>query len=62
MTALKLDKLRLDDSVIPVHAWIEEGRELVNLNKLTGKIEGENVAVDGSVFLPGSAFEELGVK
>lgn len=60
LTSLKLDRLRLDDSIQPIHAWVDEGREVANINKLTGKVEGQNVYVDGSVFLPATAFEQPG--
>ncbi|RSH88204.1 Autophagy- protein 7 (Autophagy- E1-like activating enzyme atg7) [Apiotrichum porosum] len=59
LTALKLDKLRLDDSIIPLHAWVDEGREVANTNRMTGQVD-DNVGVDGSVFLPASAFEDSG--
>lgn len=59
LTSLKLDKLRLDDSILPIHAWMDEGREVANTNRLTGKVE-ESVGVDGSVFLSDSAFQGTG--
>ncbi|KAL1408414.1 Autophagy protein 7 [Vanrija albida] len=58
LTSLKLDKLRLDDSEIPIHAWLDEGRQVVNANRLTGKVAGDDVAVDGSVLLDESAFTD----
>lgn len=57
LTTLKLDKLRLDDTSLPVHAWVDEGREIVNTNKLTGHVEGNPVGVDGSVLLGAGAFD-----
>jgi hypothetical protein len=60
LTSLKLDRLRLDDSIQQVHGWVNEGREVANVNKLTGKVEGDNIAVDGSLFLSGTAFDDCG--
>lgn len=57
LTSLKLDKLKLDDSSLAIHAWVEEGRSIPNLNKLTGLKEGQSVGVDGSVVLSATAFD-----
>lgn len=57
VTSLKLDKLKLDDSSLAIQAWVEEGRSIPDLNKLTGIKEGKNVGVDGSVVLSATAFE-----
>ncbi|WOO77789.1 Ubiquitin-like modifier-activating enzyme ATG7 [Vanrija pseudolonga] len=62
LTSLKLDKLRLDDSEIPIHAWLDEGRQIVNANRLTGKVSGDDVAVDGSVLLDESAFTQTSTR
>ncbi|EJT49415.1 hypothetical protein A1Q1_01437 [Trichosporon asahii var. asahii CBS 2479] len=59
VTSLKLDKLKLDDSSLAIQAWVEEGRSIPNLNKLTGVKEGKSVGVDGSVVLSATAFEPL---
>lgn len=57
LTSLKLDKLKLDDSTLPIYAWVEEGRGIANVDKLTGRKEGKSVGVDGSVVLSATAFE-----
>lgn len=57
VTSLKLDKLKLDDSSLAIHAWVEEGRSIPDLNKFTGIKEGKSVGVDGSVVLSATAFD-----
>lgn len=58
LSTLKLDKLGLDDSVIPIHAWIEEGRQVSTTSQ--SKIDGSGpaaVGVDGSMVLSSTAFD-----
>ena len=59
VTALKLDKLKLDDSEQDIEAWLEEGREIVDRD--AGVAGGSNtIGVDGSVGLGVGAFGEEG--
>lgn len=57
VTSLKLDKLGLDDSVVPVHAWIEEGRDAPNDSG-----NQHAIGMDGALVLSASAFEAPGTK
>ena len=59
VTALKLDRLKLDDAQQPIVAWLEEGKEILDKDVLTGR-QGAMVGVDGSVGVGGGAFGEDG--
>ncbi|KAK4684304.1 ubiquitin-like modifier-activating enzyme ATG7, partial [Tremellales sp. Uapishka_1] len=52
VNTLKLDKLKLDDTVQPLKGWIEAGR---SVRDREGR-EGEEVGVDGSLGVGGGAF------
>jgi hypothetical protein len=43
LTSLKLDTLKLDDSIIDIHGWMEEGKSVFD------REQGEDVWMGGSV-------------
>lgn len=59
LTALKLDKLKLDDSQVDITAWLEQGREIRDKE---AKVEDETglVGVDGVLGVGSAAFGEEG--
>lgn len=61
LAALKLDKLGLDDSVVPIHGWVEEGREFRS-SSLHDPVGSAAVGMDGSLILPATAFDAPGAK
>lgn len=62
LTALKLDKLGLDDSVLPIHAIVDEGRQIPTPGSTHDPRNSQDRilqhSVHGSVLLPATAFEE----
>ncbi|BEI82933.1 hypothetical protein CcaverHIS002_0308010 [Cutaneotrichosporon cavernicola] len=65
LTALKLDKLGLDDSVLPIHAIVDEGRQISTpgSHHQTKNAQDHSLQhyVHGGVLLSATAFEELNV-
>ncbi|KAL7424355.1 Autophagy protein 7 [Cryptotrichosporon argae] len=57
LTSLKLDTLKLDDAARPVAAWLDAGRVVDDVDRLTGR-RGGDVGVDGALGLGGDAFED----
>lgn len=60
LTSLKLDRLKLDDPLLPLHAWVDESRVIPDFNRLTGVTKGKNIGIDGSVVLSATAFDAPG--
>ncbi|GMK53656.1 hypothetical protein CspeluHIS016_0102420 [Cutaneotrichosporon spelunceum] len=62
LTALKLDKLGLDDSVLSIHAIVDEGRQISTPGSQpqSKNTQDHNLQhyVHGGVLLPATAFEE----
>lgn len=55
VNALKLDKLKLDDALQSLTAWLDEGRVVLDKEAAAGQ---EHVGVDGALTLSGEAFGE----
>jgi len=57
VNSLKLDRQGLDDSQLPVHGWIDEGKEIIVRDASAGKGDARKfIGVDGSVFVGAGAF------
>ncbi len=57
VNSLKLDRQGLDDSQLPISAWLEEGRQIVDRDASIGKGDRPKyTGVDGSVSLGAGAF------
>ncbi|KAJ9119946.1 hypothetical protein QFC24_005429 [Naganishia onofrii] len=53
LTSLKLDTLKLDDSVRDIQGWLEEGRSVLD------RESGEEVWISGHLMVEGQSFAEL---
>lgn len=52
LTSLKLDTLKLDDSVRDIQGWLEEGRSVLD------RESGEEVWISGHFMVDGQSFAE----
>ncbi|TYJ54489.1 E1-like protein-activating enzyme Gsa7p/Apg7p [Cryptococcus floricola] len=56
LTAHKLDHLKLDDSFVPIHAYLEQGKRVVIDRNASQESDENRVGIDGSAVLGGDAF------